>query len=386
MTMSSRHKILYIVHDGQVYGSQQSLSLILHHIQDIVPIISIARPGPLNDQLSSIAGITLLQHQRLQWVKHDRRSWLQHLGDVFTLLVNLPKRVLALKRVIQTHHIQLVHTNSLVSLEGALAAKLAGIPHIWHIRELFMLENPKLHLTLGRTLTRWIISQFSDRVLCISKAVQAQFPKSPQYHLLYNALSSQSIQPTPIENDRPECCIGYAGRLSEGKRFHDLLDALALLRDQGQAPLPTLRVAGTFVDKPYEARIHAQLQTLGLAEQVTFSGYINPLNNFLKTIDILVIPSLNEPFGRVVIEAMAAGVPCIGADSGGIPEIITHNETGWLYTPKNPQALAQVLIAAMQDRTKRRQIQKNALRMVGERFTIEQQVNHLLRIYQEVLQ
>lgn len=394
--MDAPRRILYICHDGDLYGSQQSLSLMVAHLPTdrYRAFVSIARPGPLNERLNALPNVTVLSHRRLQWVKHDRRSSLKRLGDILTLLVGLPFKAMALAKTIREHEIDLVHTNASVSLEGALAARLAGVPHVWHIRELFMEENPKLHMVLGRAFSRWTIDRLSDRVLCISEAVARQFTpyreKTPEkYVTIYNALAPSDPPDTssPHRLSWPEkhaFRLGYIGRLSSGKRFSDLLEAVALLREKGLEI--ELCVAGNFVDRDYEEQIQATLQSCHLSAIVHLLGYLDDTRPLLDTLDLLVLPSLNEPFGRVLIEAMLAGVPCLAANSGGVPEIITDGETGWLYPPKDTRALADQIAALMDDPARVDAVRQNAGRQAGERFTIEKQIRTLEACYQSTLE
>jgi glycosyltransferase involved in cell wall biosynthesis len=348
------------------------------------------------ERLAGIPQTTVLAHRRLQWVKHDPRNVLQRLGDITALLLGMPGKVGRVYRMIRHHDIQLVHTNSMVSLEGALAARLAGVPHVWHIRELFMEKSPKLHPVLGRALSGVLIQKLSQRIFCISQAVRAQFgPRAAhddRLRLLYNALpppNDEPASPSPLEDTEkpPGFCIGYIGRLSEGKRFHDLLEAVHQLIQTGEPEGGvTVLVAGHFVDAPFEARVQAQLQAYGLEAVVRFLGFQQDLRPVYAAMDVLVVPSLNEPFGRVVIEGMRAGVPCIAANSGGIPEIVTHQETGLLYPPTDTQALAETLRLALTHPELLVRLRENAGRMVRERFTIEEQLAQVMACYRELVE
>ena len=401
-------RILFICHDGDLYGSQQSLRLLVRNLpqEAYQCFVSIARPGPLQGLLQSYPNTMVLRHKRLQWVKHDRRNTLQRIGDVLNLLVSAVPRTLYLLNTIRREKINLVHTNSSVSLEGALAAALAGIPHVWHIRELFMEPSPKFHLVLGRRFSRWFIDRFSDQVLCISGVVQQQFGRylaqePDKYLLLYNALELPN-QPDffPINDpqraimktlslkvfglpDNKMFRVGYIGRLSAGKGFHALLEAIAILR-RNNVPVELL-VAGDFVDHEYKGRIHRAVQEDCLKNAVHFLGYQEDLMPLYESIDVLVVPSVNEPFGRVVIEAAAHGVPCIGANAGGIPEIIESGVTGLLYPPGDVYALAGMIEELMSAFWKLETLRQNALRMVYERFNIETQIRTLCECYQSVL-
>lgn len=370
-------KILYIVHDGQLYGSQQSLLLILSGLSRLKfrPLISLARSGPLEDLLKQFQfDLPILHHKRLMWFKHDVRNVFQQIGDVLALILAAPFRVWKLVGLIKKHQIDLVHTNSVVSLEGALAAKLAGVSHVWHIRELFMADSPKLRSVLPKSWTRKLIMALSDRVICISQAVADQFDHAT---VIYNAINVRDWD-FKIKPRSGDLKIGYVGRLTEGKRFHDLLSALPANA--------TLKVAGTFVDAPYEKRVQDLVSEQHLQDRIEWLGYQTDLKAFFASIDILVLTSLNEPFGRVLIEAMASGVPCVAANSGGVPEIITDGLTGLLYPPGSPEMLSTCLNRLSDDSALAIKIAENAGRMVQDRFTITVQQQQLADCYQQVLE
>jgi glycosyltransferase involved in cell wall biosynthesis len=407
--MESPNRILYICHDGDLYGSQQSLNLIVKYLpkQAYHCFVTIARPGPLQALLEAYPNTTVLAHKRLQWVKHDPRSFLQRIGDAFKLLILALPRTLHVFNTIRREKINVVHTNSTVSLEGALAAALAGIPHIWHIRELFMEKSPKFHLVLGRRISRWIIERFSDRVICISEAVRSQFGEYAEddpdkYLVIHNALELPNTEEQiPLLNqsqsdlirtlslaalnmpDSKLFRIGYIGRLSEGKGFHELLEAFSILKQRGV--LAELAVAGNFVDEAYKARILDAIDENNVRDSVHLLGYREDLTPLYEVINVLVIPSRSEPFGRVVIEAMIQGVPCIGSNAGGIPEIIEDRLTGLLYPPGDTETLADLIEELVDASWKREAIRQNAGRMVRERFNIESQIRTLDECYQSVI-
>jgi glycosyltransferase involved in cell wall biosynthesis len=398
MTRSAPLRVLYICHDGDLYGSQQSLLLLLEALpKDIIqPFVSVARPGPLLERLEAIPGVTILKHKRLQWIKHDHRTVSQQIGDLVSLNWGMATKIPKLKEMMRQHQIELVHTNSVVSLEGALAARQLKLPHLWHIRELFMMASPKLHPILSRQVTQNMVVSLSNKVLCISKAVQQQFEphlsKQPtQFPVIYNALSPHLARSPQHQSQTPKLPqkqtryrLGYVGRLSEGKRLHDLLEAMAIVEER-HANWLDLLVCGNFVDDAYEAKIKALMEIRQLRGKVHFLGYQANLEPLYDNIDALVVPSLNEPFGRVIIEAAQAGVPTIAADSGGIPEIVDHGVTGILFPPENPEALADCLLETLENPDVLNTIARNAKEMISERFSIDAQVETILEVYAQVL-
>jgi glycosyltransferase involved in cell wall biosynthesis len=139
------------------------------------------------------------------------------------------------------------------------------------------------------------------------------------------------------------------------------------------------------VDDAYKARILDAIDENHLRDSVHLLGYREDLTPLYEVINVLVVPSRSEPFGRVVIEAMVQGVPCIGSNAGGIPEIIEDRLTGLLYPPGDTETLADLIEELADASWKREAIRQNAGRMVRERFNIEAQIRTLDECYQSVI-
>ncbi|MFN3477629.1 MAG: glycosyltransferase, partial [Candidatus Methylomirabilales bacterium] len=106
---------------------------------------------------------------------------------------------------------------------------------------------------------------------------------------------------------------------------------------------------------------------------------------FLETIDLLVVPSMLEPFGIVCLEAMAAGVPVVASKVEGIQEIIEDGKTGILVPPGNAQLLARAILGFLEDPHLRAEIRDNGLKVLKERFEIGRIVSEYQTLYLECL-
>jgi glycogen(starch) synthase len=129
------------------------------------------------------------------------------------------------------------------------------------------------------------------------------------------------------------------GRLVYEKGFHVALEAMPSLIER----LPETRflVAGSGT---HEAELRRQAADLGLLEHGSFLGWIGDdvLHSLYRIADLCVVPSIYEPFGLVALEAMASGCPCIVADTGGLREVVPHDEAGLRFQARDPDALAAV--------------------------------------------
>jgi glycogen(starch) synthase len=101
----------------------------------------------------------------------------------------------------------------------------------------------------------------------------------------------------------------------------------------------------------HEAELRRQAERLGLMDHGTFLGWIGDdvLHSLYRIADVCVVPSIYEPFGLVALEAMASGCPCIVADTGGLREVVPHEEVGLRFRARDPQALVEVAARVLSD-------------------------------------
>jgi glycosyltransferase involved in cell wall biosynthesis len=189
-----------------------------------------------------------------------------------------------------------------------------------------------------------------------------------------NALALQDFAPSPVpmQQTRP-FPIGFIGRLDPVKRLGDLLTAVEQLDG-----LVHLHIFG---DGPQRPALVAQSQRPGLRGRVTFHGVIPYPQPALAQIGMLVLPSLHEGFGLVLIEAMAAGVPVVARNVPGVRDVVRDGQTGLLADPADPTALAAAISRLLSDRTLCQRLIESARRDVAQRFTW----NRVLLMYLSIL-
>ena len=181
--------------------------------------------------------------------------------------------------------------------------------------------------------------------------------------------------------------IGIVGRITRWKGQHVFLEAASRLRAAGREDVRFVIVgAPLFGEEAYEQELRQMVERAGLAEQVEFLGFQEDVPAVLRGLDLLVHASVTpEPFGQVVIEGMAAGLPAIGTDGGGVREIITHGENGLLVPMGDAAALARALEDLLGDPEKARRLALAGQAHVRAHFTAEQAARKIEQVYAEVL-
>jgi glycosyltransferase involved in cell wall biosynthesis len=174
------------------------------------------------------------------------------------------------------------------------------------------------------------------------------------------------FKPARLKERSEECEILYAGSLYPLKGVPDLIRAIANVRKHGLKA--NLTIVGEGQQK--EA-LTALTRALGIEEHVKFEGFV-PYSNmpqYYKRSDIFCFPTLGEPFGKAVTEAMACGKPVIATNVGGPAEIIQDEVDGLLVPPSNPEAIALQITRLIEDRNERRRLGERARETAVNRFS-----------------
>jgi glycosyltransferase involved in cell wall biosynthesis len=175
---------------------------------------------------------------------------------------------------------------------------------------------------------------------------------SPGTNRTHGLKTRVTTQPVPI---------GFIGRLDPIKLIGDLIDAVNLLAGRVHLHM--------FGEGPERERVTDQIARLRLQDRVTLHGAIAHPQEALSQIELLVLPSLAEGFGLVLIEAMAAHVPVVATNVPGICDVVMNNQTGLLVPPLNPWALATAIAKLLDDEPLRTRLRLAAFQHVQRRFT-----------------
>jgi glycosyltransferase involved in cell wall biosynthesis len=237
----------------------------------------------------------------------------------------------------------LIHTNMEVLLEGGLAARALGIPHVMHYRG-NTLDSPRL--VFDGLTAAW--TALADHVYCISRATAAVFEKrgrARKVEVLYNPLDVASFaEATRSDVVRASLgatgaapLIGTVGRLHPRKDVETFVRAAALVATR--VPLARFVVVGLAeapVELDYLRRVETLVAELGLTDRLLLAGARRDIPAVMKALDLFVLTSRHEGFGRVVAEAMAAGRPVVVAREGAPPELVEEDRYGLCSTPGDP--------------------------------------------------
>lgn len=293
-----------------------------------------------------------------------------------------------LAKFIETQAVDVVHVHWKYDLPlTALAKRFCKRPfHLFHTRQM-SLPGKKFdpyHRFIYGAMDGFIaITQY------IARQARENLPLPPEHihQIYYGVAAPPQVSAETIARLKKELGIadefvaGLLGRISEFKGQHLLLEALHLLNREG-IRLHALIVGEAF-EPEYLTGLHRFVQENGLAGQVRFRDFYPRPYELMACLNALTLTTKRETFGLVLIEAMQAGIPVIGSDAGGVPEIIEHEQTGLLFESWNAASLAQALKRLYLDADLRKRIAAAGQRKAREHFNLENQYQKVLQTFQE---
>jgi glycosyltransferase involved in cell wall biosynthesis len=274
----------------------------------------------------------------------------------------------------------LIYSNTRVVFVGVYLARLLGIPHVWHVREFS--KDSGLRFASNQEL---LLGKMADRFIANSKAVAEDLTGSVdprKVRVVYNGIP---VAPNVEKVRHDGLNLLICGSFVPFKRQIDAVKALHLLRQAGHNHV-NLHIAGS-APAGHEAclrEIEAYVQEHGLQDCVVFHGYEPNMPALRARMDVELICSQCETFGRICVEGMRAGLVVIGANCGAIPELIRDNVDGLMYAPRDIEGLKDRICQTF-DEGARRRLSENAVKSVSGCFLPEHTAEEVLAVMEELL-
>jgi glycosyltransferase involved in cell wall biosynthesis len=378
-------RVVYLDHVARLSGGEIALLRLLPHLHRVNAHVILGEEGPLEAQLA-LAGVSVEVLPLAAAARDTRKDTVRLGGTSPAALLSTLAYVARLTLRLRQLQPDLVHTNSLkAGVYGGLAANAAGIPVVWHLRDRIApdyLPRPAVRLV------RQLVWRMADGVVANSAATLATLDTHDTSRTLaagahdrrwgrratptpdsakpsghprrlataaagacdrdrVNRVIPDSVEPSPYPRklDSSATTFGVVGRIAPWKGQDLFVRAFA-------AAFPTSKERAVIVGAPlfgeeaYERDLRELIARLGLAERIELRGFRQDVWSELARIDVLVHASvIPEPFGQVVLEGMAAGLPVIAPDEGGPAEVIADGETGRLFAARSVDGLAAAMRA-----------------------------------------
>lgn len=374
-------------------GAERSLLELLRGLkagQRFEPWVILPGRGPLAKELERAGVRYEVLAMPEAFLKMSRDAPLTAIGSAVRAIPGMGVYLARLVKRIRKEKPALLHTNAIkCHALAALISPLAGVPVLWHLRDILQ-PGPTLAVLQGlRQAMRGRVSLVAN-----SKATARSFGLGVP--VVHNGLDPAIFFPqrNRILKDRlglsPEVpVVGIVGVLARWKGQIEFLRMAAELAAAGSSARFAViggEIYDTVGEKGFERRLKHEAERLGIADRVLFTGFVPDPAEAVNGLDVLVHASLKpEPFGRVIVEGLACGVPVVASAEGGVLEIVEQAKTALLVPAGDVKEMAAAVRRLLEDAALRERLIASGRERFLSAFTCDAYVTGIERLYSELL-
>ncbi len=385
-------RVLFLDHVVRMSGAEQSLADLVAGLRHgpVDPVVALPADGPLAQRLRADGVLVRTVPMSARLLETSRTTLMRAPLVALARIGAFLAAAWRIFRVIREVRPDIVHTNTLKThVLALLPALVARVPLIWHVRDII----PKgwLRTAMG------LLAHLADVVIVPSRAVAEGFRGSRRVYrklrLVPNGIRVEEFVQARKDRSlremmgvsKSEPVVGIVGRLAPWKGQDVFLRATAMLAHR--FPKAHFAVIGAVLfpenDTEYEQQLHQMVFGLGIEERVSFLGW-QPAPEAMAAIDIFVHASSEpEPFGRAIVEAMAAGKPVVATAGGAVKEIVPP-AAGFVVPPSRPELLADALGRLLEDPKLRKRMGEAGAATAESFFPVQRTVHSVGQLYRAV--
>lgn len=384
-------KILYCESsaDGTIGGSHYCLLYLLEHLDRarFVPLTVFYEPHAILDRFRAVSETVVYpQDAPVRWGQSGALALPRRAVNLAKLGATIAGNVAFLRR----RGIQLVHLNNSITRHQnwMLAARLAGIPCIVHERGL-----SETYTSGDRAYARRVAAIIPMSAWIRDHMIARGVP-GDNIRVMYDGLDPERVKATVAPD-----ALRRAWNIGPDQRIVGIVGNIRPWKGQETVARAFIEVAQRFpdlvcffvgkttpADEGYLANMKVMLADAGLESRVRFTGYQQDVPSFMQAMDVVIHASTDpEPFGMVVLEAMAQRKAVIGSRAGGIIEMVIEGETGFTFPPGDSRMLAQHLSTLLADPARARKMGEAGYARLISAFTMKQYMRNIHEAYDAVL-
>ncbi len=375
--------VAFYNHTSDVSGAEISLLLTARHLTDTTPVIFAPEGELLERAREADIAVEPVESYRARMSKNPLKLAAGMLGML--------KSGFRFSRAVRKKQVQAIHANSLrAGMMASLFTWHHGLPVIWHVRDM----PPGGLMGKAVNLLAWMSG---SSVIGISEPVTQGFARKAlagRLHLIHNGVELKEMNEREKRHHRQNIreelstpqkakVAAIIGQITPWKRQEDAIEAVSRLWENGHDVYLWIVGEAKFRQEniEYEIALRNRAEELGIAHRVRFTGFRKDVMEICAASDLLFLCSDNEPFGRVIIEAMSQGIPVVGTRAGGVPEIIEDGESGFLYETGHVEQLVHLAGRLLADDLQRVRMGRNAADRVKTLFTIQRTAARVEEVY-----
>lgn len=387
-------KILFYNHTGQASGAERMLTMILARLDAQVfgPVVVCPEAGALAKMVTDL-GVPVETVSGLE----ARFTW--RLAHLVRYAQSFCKVMRQLRRQVTTIKPDLIHANSIRAGLVATAATFGlRTPVVWHLHDLLPRHPLSTAIRIFASLST------RTRMIAVSDAVARNFRGcfsarlKNRVSVILNAIDLDKFQPgqfsqngrdavrEELELGRDDFVLGIIGQLTPRKGQLELIDAFS----EANVSRSALLIVGAPLfnrDGDYARQLEPEAEARGVAKRVRMLGARSDISAIMRSLDLLVVNSSAEPFGLVILEAMACGTPVLAVAVDGIPEIVEHGLNGWLLPPRDKRdsrRLAEAIAHLSRSPELRARLAAQGRKHVVANFSLDRYLTELESFYQAI--
>ncbi len=384
-------RVLYVNHTAEISGAEHSLLSLLAALPEALQASAALPTGKLSAAVARL-GIPVTT------IRGTAGSLRLHPLHTPRALAELSLAARQVRRLVRRERPDVVHANSIRAGIVLALARLEPAATVVHVRDCLPpgpVANATMRLLAATATTVVANSAYTAR------AVRTSAPRA-SLAVVHNPVDLARFDPARIDRATARDRLGVAGerrvllgvvaQLSPWKGQDTAIEALRLLREDGvDAHLLLIgsakfRARSTrFDNERFVEGLRARVAQSGLQDRVCFLGERSDVPELVRALDVLLLPSWEEPFGRALIEAMALRVPVLATEVGGPAEIVLDGRGGYLLPPREPRAWAQAIRRIADDPEHARELGDAGRGCVEQRFTVERHVAAMREIYEQAV-
>jgi len=390
--MNGCRTILFISSRSDIAGGENYLLSVMRHLdrKRFKPIVLLPGRGMFQEALKELSVGSEIVEVDYGGIR-PQEPW-------YKLLEGTDRRINRIIEIIRANDVRLVHTNSNKILDGSIAARLAGIPHVYLAHIEYQPNMPIFQrLPLQPATFAELMGELSAGIIAVSNGVaRALCPPLPRerVRVIHNGLEFDLLDEAAnkgTDNLRREIgvtdeplLVAVVGRIHPDKGFDCLLEAAALVMEQKSIDAQFL-IAGAEDDRKYAAGLRKQSKDLGIEARVHFLGYRDDVPRILAQSDIFVLSSRREGHPYGLLEAMAIGCPSVATRCAGVEDSVVDGTTAMLVDIEDVHGIANAITRLAKDKNLRGDMAQAARQDVRSRFDARTCVDSLMVVYEDIL-